>query len=134
MSFVVRGLFRVYYADADEQEHTLAFIKENEFLASLKSMITQEACPFYIGALEDSALLSISNEHLQQLYAASHGWEHFGRLLAEQSSFSTRAAPRHCCFNRPSSATWPYSSSFQALPTGCRWDISPHIWVFRGRR
>lgn len=85
VGFIVRGLFRVYYVDEAEQEHTLAFVPEGEFLASLKSMITQKSCPFYIGALEDSELLVISNEHLQQLYAASHGWERFGRLLAEQS-------------------------------------------------
>jgi CRP-like cAMP-binding protein len=84
VGFIVRGLFRVYYIDEDAQEHTLTFVREGEFLASLKSMLTQEACPFYIGALEDSELLVISNEHLQQLYAASHGWERFGRLLAEQ--------------------------------------------------
>ena len=83
VGFIVQGLFRVYYVDEAAQEHTLIFLREGELLASLKSMLTQEACPFYIAALEDSELLIISNLHLRQLYAASHGWERFGRLLAE---------------------------------------------------
>ncbi len=83
--FVLKGMFRVYYLDpATEREHNLFFIPENGFMASLKSSITQIACPYSIEALEDAELLVIEHEQLEQLYAKSHGWERFGRLLAEQ--------------------------------------------------
>ncbi|MBW3128682.1 Crp/Fnr family transcriptional regulator [Hymenobacter profundi] len=85
VGFIVRGLFRVYYPDpVTDEEHNVAFVPEGTFLTSLKSLITQQACPYYIAALEDSELLVISVGQLHELFAQSHGWERFGRLLAEQ--------------------------------------------------
>ncbi|QJW89978.1 Crp/Fnr family transcriptional regulator [Spirosoma taeanense] len=85
VGFVLKGLFRVYYVDPNtELEHNLYFIAENTFLTSLKSLLTRTTCPYLIEALEDAELLVIEHEHLQQLYAQSHGWERFGRILAEQ--------------------------------------------------
>jgi CRP-like cAMP-binding protein len=85
IGFIVSGLFRVYYVDpVTAEEHDMVFVPEGTFLTSLKSLVTQEACPYYIAALEDAELLVISIEQLYKLYAQSHGWERFGRLLAEQ--------------------------------------------------
>jgi CRP-like cAMP-binding protein len=85
VGFIVGGLFRVYYVDpVTALEHNVFLVPEGIFLTSLKSLITQEACPYYIAALEDAELLVISLDQLQRLYAQSHGWERFGRLLAEQ--------------------------------------------------
>jgi CRP-like cAMP-binding protein len=85
VGFIVKGLFQVYYVDpATQTEHTIAFVPDGAFITSLKSLLTQEACPYYIAALEDAELLVISIEQLQQLYTQAHGWERFGRLLAEQ--------------------------------------------------
>jgi CRP-like cAMP-binding protein len=85
VGFIVKGLFRVYYVDkATEMEHNLFFVTENTFMVSLKSFLTQTVCPYNIEALEDSELLVISHDHLLKLYPQSHGWEHFGRILAEQ--------------------------------------------------
>ncbi|GAB4018699.1 Crp/Fnr family transcriptional regulator [Spirosoma koreense] len=85
VGFILKGLFRVYYVDPKtELEHNLYFIPEHAFMTSLKGLLTQTTCPYLIEALEDAELLVIDYEHLQQLYAQSHGWERFGRLLAEQ--------------------------------------------------
>ncbi len=85
IGFLVSGLFRVYYVDpVTAEEHDMFFVPEGFFLTSLKSLLTQEACPYYVAALEDAELLVINLEQLQQLYAQSHGWERFGRRLAEQ--------------------------------------------------
>ena len=85
VGFILKGLFRVYYIDPKtEQEHNLYFVPEYAFLTSLKGLLTQTTCPYLIEALEDAELAVIDYDHLQQLYAQSHGWEHFGRLLAEQ--------------------------------------------------
>ena len=85
VGLVLSGLFRVYYLDpVSAQEHNLFFIPDGQFLASLKSMVTQTACPYSIEAMEDAQLLVIENDDLQRLYAQSHGWERFGRRLAEQ--------------------------------------------------
>lgn len=85
VGFIVKGLFRVYYIDPQTaEEQNLFFAAENLFLTSLKSMLSQTACPYNIEALEDAELMVIEYEHLQSLYTRSHGWERFGRLLAEQ--------------------------------------------------
>ena len=85
VGFIMGGLFRVYYVDpATSEEHTMGFIPERLFLTSLKSLLTGEACPYYIAALEDSELLMITTEQLHRLYELSHSWERFGRRLAEQ--------------------------------------------------
>lgn len=85
VGFILKGLFRVYYIDPKmEREHNLYFIPEYAFLTSLKSLLTQTTCPYLIEALEDAELLVIDYDRLQQLYDQSHGWERFGRLLAEQ--------------------------------------------------
>lgn len=85
VGFILKGIFRVYYIDPKtELEHNLYFVPEYAFITSLKSLLTQTTCPYLIEALEGAELLVIDYEHLQQLYAQSHGWERFGRLLAEQ--------------------------------------------------
>ncbi|MFD2571818.1 Crp/Fnr family transcriptional regulator [Spirosoma soli] len=85
VGFILKGIFRVYYVDPKtDLEHNLYFVAENTFLTSLKSLLTQTTCPYIIEALEDAELMVIDYEHLQQLYSRSHGWEHFGRVLAEQ--------------------------------------------------
>ncbi|MBO2009671.1 Crp/Fnr family transcriptional regulator [Hymenobacter negativus] len=85
VGFIVSGLFRVYYVDPEtSEEHTVFIVTEGQFLTSLKSLLTGEACPYYIAALEDADLLVITTEQLQRLYTQSHGWERFGRRLAEQ--------------------------------------------------
>jgi len=85
IGFIVNGIFRVYYVDPKtELEHNLYFAAENNFITSLKSLLTRTTCPYIIEALEDSELFVMPYDHLQQLYERSHGWERFGRLLAEQ--------------------------------------------------
>ncbi|NEU70151.1 Crp/Fnr family transcriptional regulator [Spirosoma agri] len=85
VGFIVKGIFRVYYIDpGTEKEHNLYFIAETNFLTSLKSLLTKTTCPYIIEALEDAELMVIEHDQLQRLYARSHGWERFGRLLAEQ--------------------------------------------------
>lgn len=92
IGFIVKGIFRIYYIDSkSELEQNIFFVPENYFLVSLKSFLTQTACPYYIEALEDSEIMVIKHDDLMALYPQSHGWEHFGRLLAEQYFILTQA-------------------------------------------
>lgn len=85
IGFIVKGIFRVYYIDPKtELEYNLYFAGENMFITSLKSLLTRTTCPYLIEALETSELMVMQYDHLQLLYDRSHGWERFGRLLAEQ--------------------------------------------------
>ncbi|RZK16351.1 MAG: Crp/Fnr family transcriptional regulator [Hymenobacter sp.] len=114
IGFIVSGLFRVYYVDpVTAEEHDMFFLPEGLFLTSLKSLLTQEACPYYIAALEDAELLVISSEQMQQLYAQSHGWERFGRLLAEQYLIAQQARTESLLFQ---SAEQRYVSLLAQFP------------------
>lgn len=99
VGFIVSGLFRVYYVDpATAEEHAIFFVPEHTFLTSLKGLLTQEVCPYYIAALEDAELLVIGVEQLYRLYAQSHGWERFGRRLAEQYLVTQQAKAESLLF------------------------------------
>lgn len=114
IGFIISGLLRVYYVDpVTAEEHDMFFIPDGLFLASLKSMVAHEACPYYIAALEDAELLVISSEQVQQLYAQSHGWERFGRLLAEQYLIAQQARTESLLFQ---SAEQRYMSLLAQFP------------------
>jgi CRP-like cAMP-binding protein len=114
VGFIVSGLFRLYYVDpVTSEEHNMAFIPERLFLTSLKSLLTGEACPYYIAALEDSELLVISTEQLHRLYGLSHGWERFGRRLAEQYLVFQQSKAEGLLFQ---SAEQRYLTLLQQLP------------------
>ena len=84
LGIVVKGLFRVYYYDeVDDRERNIFFFSENQFIVSFGSFIAQNACYYYIEALEEAEILYISYDDLQQLYDRSKPWQKFGRLLAE---------------------------------------------------
>lgn len=92
IGFITKGIFRIYYIDSkNELEQNVFFVPENYFLVSLKSFLTQTACPYYIEALEDSEIMVIKHEDLIALYPQSQGWERFGRLLAEQYFILTQS-------------------------------------------
>jgi CRP-like cAMP-binding protein len=115
VGFIVSGLFRVYYVDpVTAQEHNVFLVPEGLFLTSLKSLVTQEACPYYIAALEDAQLLVITTEQLRRLYAQSHGWERFGRLLAEQYMVLHQAKTEALLFQ---SAEQRYLGLLQQFPS-----------------
>ncbi len=114
VGFIVSGLFRVYYVDpATQDEHTVAIVPQGHFMTSLKSLLTGEACPYYIAALEDAELLVVSTEQLQALYTQSHGWERFGRRLAEQYLIFQQARTEGLLFQ---SAEQRYLALLQQFP------------------
>lgn len=114
VGFIVSGLFRVYYVDpVTTEEHDIFFVPEHTFLTSLKSLLTQEVCPYYIAALEDAELLVITTEQLHSLYAQSHGWERFGRRLAEQYLVAKQAKAESLLFQ---SAEQRYLGLLAQLP------------------
>ena len=85
LGLVVKGIFRIYYRDDEKQEEkNLFFFSEKQFVVSFRSFITRNPCWYFIEALEDSEIISISYDNLNALYEAHPAWSKFGRLLAEQ--------------------------------------------------
>jgi len=84
LGLVVKGIFRIYYHDQGTQEDkNLFFFSENQFVVSFRSFISQNPCWYFIEAMEDSEIVSISYKDLNGLYDSNPNWSKFGRLLAE---------------------------------------------------
>lgn len=81
--FIEKGLARAYYF-WDEQEITSWFMQENDLIVSVYSFFSQKPSLEYIELLEDSTLISISNEDLQRLYKEFPEFNYFGRVLTQQ--------------------------------------------------
>jgi CRP-like cAMP-binding protein len=84
LGLVVKGIFRIYYADPEtDEEKNIFFFSENQFLVSFRSFITRKICHYYIQAMEDSEIIYIAYRDLTSLYDTHPNWARFGRLLAE---------------------------------------------------
>lgn len=83
--FVVSGSVR-YYHIINGEEITNYFSFEEEFVSSYKSFLTKKPTITYIQALEETRLINISYDSLQQMLSnpiLAYKMERFGRLIAE---------------------------------------------------
>jgi CRP/FNR family transcriptional regulator len=84
MAFINAGSFRIFYL-SDDKEINTHFCLENDFVVEYDSFLQQKPSRYYIQALEDSHITTISLEMLQRAYDVSKNWERFGRMMAERS-------------------------------------------------
>ncbi len=82
LGYVVQGTMRHYYTRDGEQKTTY-FYFENALVGPYVSCITGKPSLISFEALSDTELLVFPYTALQSLYAQSHTWEKFGRVLAE---------------------------------------------------
>lgn len=80
--FVYEGLLRLYgYKEGEEK--TLFFFKEGMIAGSIESYLAQSPSELILEALEDSELLVITGEGLQELYDFSIKFSRAGLLLTQ---------------------------------------------------
>ncbi|SCY61920.1 Crp/Fnr family transcriptional regulator [Flavobacterium anhuiense] len=84
VGFIKKGLLRTYYINDKSEEVTYCFCTENNLTTSYKSFISQEPSELSIQAVEDTELITISYDHLQNLYLQSPLWQNIGRTIAER--------------------------------------------------
>lgn len=65
--FVVSGCLRLFFVDEKGREQTTSFALENWWLTDYMAFGTNHRASFSIQAIEDSVLISISDQSLQQL-------------------------------------------------------------------
>jgi CRP-like cAMP-binding protein len=87
-SYIVSGLFQSAITDEAGKLHTLYFPHEDWWVGDFKSFKTGEGSCMEIRALEDSVLLQISWESLQELYEALPVFERFFRILNENAGIA----------------------------------------------
>jgi len=82
LGFLCKGLVR-YFVFRNNEEATLEFTKEGEFVADYGSFISKEPSIQNIQALEDCEFLVINYDDLQQLYKISKNANFLGRIIIE---------------------------------------------------
>ncbi|MBW8361055.1 MAG: Crp/Fnr family transcriptional regulator [Kaistella sp.] len=78
--FIGKGLIRIFY-EKGEKEITDNFCAENEWITSVYSFMKNVPDHFYIQALEDSELIAININDLEQCFTDFPEMERFGRIL-----------------------------------------------------
>ena len=84
MAFVVSGLFRYVYIDAEGNEYTKAFMPESSFLSAYTAMVKGEGAYYFIEALEDSDILEFSYEDWLILKDSSIAWKNLLITMLEK--------------------------------------------------
>lgn len=81
--WVSSGCLKVYYLNEDK-ENVLDFFVEQDWFVELYSFINKTASPYYIQAIEDCEIYSISKDNFEKLREDNLHWEKFYSSLLEQ--------------------------------------------------
>jgi CRP-like cAMP-binding protein len=89
--FIQDGLVRSYSLKDNGEEHTIGCILEGSFISESLSFIKRIPSTVNIHALENTTLIFISFEKLQQLFLKYPDFESFARKLYEDRLASTKS-------------------------------------------
>ncbi len=87
-NFVAEGSIMTYFTDAKGQDHIIQFAFEGWWISDLKSFITQGEAIFNVQALEESTVLELSFEDLEELYVQIPQLERFFRIITQRAFVS----------------------------------------------
>jgi CRP-like cAMP-binding protein len=82
IGFLKKGLVR-YFVYKNDEESTLEFTKEGEFIAEYQSFVNKGISIQSIQAIEDCELLVISHKDLQHVFSATKNGNLIGRMVVE---------------------------------------------------
>lgn len=85
LGFTLAGYFRAYLTDNEGNEKNIFLFLPQSVVVTYKSFLHQVPCDYNTEALTDAQTICITLVDLQSLYKKSHGWERFGRLMAEKA-------------------------------------------------
>lgn len=83
--FITNGCIRSYYVDNKGVEHIYQIRMENNWISDLESIFAQKPSKYYIETLEDSDMLRISSEQLEELYIKVPALERYFRILFQKA-------------------------------------------------
>jgi len=83
LGFITKGFFRKYYLK-EGNDINFWFYHENQFLVAYQSFLERVPTNFYIEAIEDSEILTLSYENIQDMYTISDEFQKLGRLICEK--------------------------------------------------
>ncbi|MCE7996765.1 MAG: Crp/Fnr family transcriptional regulator [Roseivirga sp.] len=110
LSFITSGCSKTFHIDPQGNEHITRFAIEGWWSADLGSFLTQTAADCSVKCLEDTHVLQITHQGMQELYKEAPAFERFFRNLFENSfihsekrviaNFSLTAKERYLAFQK----------------------------------
>lgn len=86
--FVLSGCLRSYYIDDKGQDHVVQFAVEDWWIGDMRAFITQTPAWLNIDALEDTEVLLLGYEALEQLYQKVPAFERYFRIRIQNAFVS----------------------------------------------
>lgn len=86
IGLVKSGLLKSYVIDDNANEKIIEFYPENSFVSAFTSFITKEKTDWNIQTIEDSEILIITKEFLEQLYKRNNCWTFLGLKIFEMQT------------------------------------------------
>lgn len=83
--FVNNGCLRMYTLNEKGQEHIMQFATADWWIGDQYSFLTGEPSAYFIDALEESEVLLIEKDKLEQLYTRVPAFERFFRIAFQNS-------------------------------------------------
>ena len=83
--FITKGCLRSFYIDSKGVEHIYQIRMDNSWISDLESFFVQQPSKYHIEAIEDSQLLKISKEKLEQLLVDVPRLERYFRILFQKA-------------------------------------------------
>lgn len=83
--FITKGALRSYFYDSRGTEHIYQIRLDNSWISDLESFFTQQPSRYYIETIEDSHLLRISYDRLEELYNEVPKLERYFRILFQKA-------------------------------------------------
>jgi CRP-like cAMP-binding protein len=83
--FITTGCLRSYYIDSKGVDHVYQIRMDNSWISDLESFFTQRPSKYNIEALEDTQMLRISLDKLEQLYSDVPKLERYFRILFQKA-------------------------------------------------
>lgn len=84
IGFIAEGLVRSFFVDNSGNEITVGFYPEGDYATHYPAFINRKPSSYTIQCLEPTTMVCLSFEDMQAVYAASPGFERYGRLIAEK--------------------------------------------------
>lgn len=85
INFVLSGVLRAFYMDASGKESTIMFAVSDWWITDMYCFINDKPAMLNIEALEESSILQLSKNHLDELYSKVPKFERFFRIMMQNA-------------------------------------------------
>ena len=83
--FVLSGIVRIYYQDANGREFTKFFCGPHQIIGAYAELLQNEKTRSYIQVVSDAKIFQFSFKEYQNMVKQYNSWKDFGRIIAEQN-------------------------------------------------